>query len=124
MNVDTDIADLNLECVSYKVLRDEGWSLDRVERVEREYRAFLQIIRDGQGRDDIGPTKEIDIMWHHHLLDTEKYARDSWALFGFFLHHYPYSGIFGEADAAAQSERVRKVVIMVANKLEKRGEIA
>lgn len=124
MNVDTDIADLNLECVSYKVLRDEGWSLDRVERVEREYRAFLQIIRDGQGRDDIGPTKEIDTMWHHHILDTEKYARDSGALFGFFLHHYPYSGIFGEADAAAQSERVRKVVVMVENKLGKRGEIA
>jgi len=41
-------------------------------------------------------------MWHAHILDTEKYAKDSQAIFGRFLHHWPYSGLMGSEDATRQ----------------------
>jgi hypothetical protein len=37
------------------------------------------------------PTREIDIVWHFHILDTRKYAFDCKILFGYFLHHRPSS---------------------------------
>jgi hypothetical protein len=40
----------------------------------------------------IVPTWEIDQVWHHHILDTHKYAQDCQWLFGYFVHHYPYFG--------------------------------
>jgi hypothetical protein len=34
-------------------------------------------------------SKEIDELWHLHILDTKKYAADCQHLFGYFLHHVP-----------------------------------
>jgi hypothetical protein len=38
-------------------------------------------------------------MWHQRMLDTMAYARDCDALFGRFLHHYPYFGMRDAAEA-------------------------
>ncbi|MFT3817795.1 MAG: hypothetical protein QM750_09245 [Rubrivivax sp.] len=117
MPFDSQIEALNLECVTYKVCRDEGWSLEKADRIERSYRAFLQIIRDCGSPEDIAPTTDIDTYWHHHILDTKLYARDCEAIFGYFLHHYPYSGIFSEIDATAQRQRVIRSNSMINDKL-------
>lgn len=106
MKLDHDIANLDLECISYKVCRDENWEIINVDRVEMKYRIFLQLVRNCRPGDTVAPTKEIDIYWHHHILDTEKYHRDCQALFGNYLHHYPYSGIFGDEDRKLQTRRV------------------
>src|SRR5262249_39319225 len=42
-----------------------------------------------------------DRFWHMHILDTRKYAADCDAVFGHFLHHFPYLGLRGEEDAKA-----------------------
>lgn len=39
-------------------------------------------------------------MWHAHILDTHAYGPDCEAVFGKFLHHYPYWGMRGEEDLA------------------------
>lgn len=111
--VDTDIASLNLECVSYKACRDEGWSLEKVDQVENEYRVFLQIIRDNENIHSVAPTLNIDKYWHYHILDTAKYHDDCNSLFGQYVHHFPYSGVFGENDASEQNERVIKTVNLI-----------
>ena len=113
--LDTDIAALNLECISYKACRDEGWSLEKIDRIEREYRVFLQMLRlkDLYGLDSVAPTRDIDKYWHHHILDTSKYQDDCQSLFGGYIHHFPYSGVFGKEDAARQSERVQKTVCFI-----------
>ena len=110
---DADIRTLDLECVSYKVCRDEGWPLEKVDRVERAYRAFLQIIRDVDGAHSVAPTLDIDRYWHHHILDTQIYHRDCAALFGRYLHHFPYSGIFVEEYAKQQNERVHNTLSLL-----------
>lgn len=106
MRIDNDILALDLECIAYKVCRDERWPLERVDRIELEYRAFLQLVRNRTSSDEVAPTKAVDIFWHHHILDTAKYFEDCDHLFGAYLHHYPYSGVFGTDDSARQDRRV------------------
>jgi hypothetical protein len=47
------------------------------------------------------PLVDVDTFWHYHILDTMKYAADCDAVFGQFLHHFPYIGLRGEDDLAA-----------------------
>ena len=44
------------------------------------------------------PSKDIDIFWHTHILDTQKYMADCETLFGKYFHHFPYFGMRGEKD--------------------------
>lgn len=75
----------------------EGWSLERCNEVEVRYKRFLYLsVKYPQA---IIPSKEVDAMWHQHILDTRKYAEDCKATFGFFLHHFPYFGMRGPEDA-------------------------
>ena len=48
----------------------------------------------------INTNKIMDNMWHFHILDTRAYVKDCDAVFGHYLHHYPYFGMRGEQDAA------------------------
>jgi hypothetical protein len=105
MYISPKVAALNLEAIAYKVCRDEGVDLLEVERMEAGYRAFLQIALDAEPGFSPAPTRAIDIFWHHHILDTQKYHADCEAVFGFYLHHFPYSGIFPGEDADAQAAR-------------------
>jgi hypothetical protein len=105
MKLDEEIAGLDLACVAYKVCRDEGWSLEEVDEAEAQYRAFLQVIRNAEPGFSAAPSRTIDIFWHHHILDTQKYIQDCEAILGRYIHHFPYSGVFGEADEALQKER-------------------
>ena len=44
------------------------------------------------------PNGDIDEIWHMHILDTRAYMADCNALFGEYLHHYPYFGMLGEEN--------------------------
>jgi hypothetical protein len=91
---------LDLGPIKYKlVLSEEGphWPREKADRVESEYRKFL--ILCGEHKDlAIVPSKDVDVFWHNHILDTRKYAADCAELFGFFLHHFPYFGERGAED--------------------------
>ncbi len=89
----------------------EGWSALRADAVETEYRRFLFLMKKYPDA-DASPTVDVDIFWHYHILDTMKYAQDCEAVFGYFLHHYPYVGISASAndgDHAAGGERMRAI---------------
>jgi len=53
-----------------------------------EYKAFLQQILDNP-KIDHTPSKEVDQMWHDHILDTRSYQEMCENVFGRFLHHKP-----------------------------------
>ncbi len=76
----------------------EGWSLDQVNTVEKWYKRFL-LLNLKYPSASIVPNAEIDTFWHYHILDTQKYAEDCGAIFGRFLHHFPYFGMRGAEDA-------------------------
>ncbi|WP_454722378.1 MULTISPECIES: glycine-rich domain-containing protein [Cupriavidus] len=65
------------------------------------YRNFLWLLRKYGENEVLAPSTEIDEIWHHHILDTYKYHEDCRAIFGTYLHHYPYFGMRGATDSVA-----------------------
>ncbi|MBA5636951.1 glycine-rich domain-containing protein-like [Duganella sp. LX20W] len=108
------IADLDLEPIKVKLMHEEsgeGWSLEQVNAVEFEYRRFLYLMKTFP-HEQTAPLMDVDIFWHYHILDTMKYAADCEAVFGYFLHHFPYIGLRGEDDEQVHhrvGERMREL---------------
>ncbi|MBA5605281.1 glycine-rich domain-containing protein-like [Duganella sp. FT3S] len=108
------IADLDLEPIKVKLMHEEsgeGWSLEQVNAVEFEYRRFLYLMKTFP-QEQTAPLMDVDIFWHYHILDTMKYAADCEAVFGYFLHHFPYIGLRGEDDEQVHhrvGERMREL---------------
>jgi hypothetical protein len=97
------IQSLDLGPIKFKATRGEdgyGWSAEHVERVELAYRRYL-ILHAMHPQLNLAPERDVDRFWHLHILDTRKYASDCEAMFGGFLHHFPYFGLRGEDDARA-----------------------
>jgi hypothetical protein len=105
MNAQTlhTIAALDLEPIKVKLMHEEsgeGWTLEHANAVEFEYRRFLFLMNE-YPHEQTAPLVDVDTFWHYHILDTMKYHADCDAVFGHYLHHFPYIGLRGEDDAAA-----------------------
>lgn len=99
-----NIDELDLEDIKAKLIHaesGEGWTPERVDAVETEYRRFLFLMKKFPN-EETSPSVEVDTFWHYHILDTMKYAADCQKVFGYFLHHYPYVGI-GDGEAARRT---------------------
>jgi hypothetical protein len=77
-----------------------GWSVEKLRFVERQYKNWLFLRRKYEG-ETLPPSVAIDEFWHRHILDTRPYHRDCSRIFGYYLHHFPYLGLRGEADRQA-----------------------
>ncbi|CDG84806.1 hypothetical protein [Janthinobacterium agaricidamnosum] len=94
---------LDLDPIKVKLMHQEsgeGWSLEKANAVELEYRRYLMLMLKFPN-EEAAPLVDVDTFWHYHILDTMKYAADCDAVFGYFLHHFPYVGLRGEADEEA-----------------------
>jgi hypothetical protein len=98
---------LDLEPIVFKLMHPEpgtaGLTLARADQDVALYRCFLKLCvlcPDAT----IVPTRQIDHVWHTHMLDTAKYRADCDRAFGFFVDHFPYFGFRGEADRRAWRE--------------------
>ncbi len=101
---------LDLTPIKFKATRKEdgyGWSTERANQVEIAYKRYL-ILHAKYPEMTLAPDQDVDRLWHMHILDTRKYAADCDAVFGRFLHHFPYLGLRGEDDARALEEAFRK----------------
>lgn len=98
-----DMAVLDLDMLKVKLMdpaEGQGWSKDYCDRIELEYLRYLALNRRYAAQ-AVVPSKIVDAFWHAHILDTQAYASDCEQIFGYFLHHYPYFGMRGKADAQA-----------------------
>jgi len=108
------IAALDLDPIKVKLMHEasgEGWSLAYADAVEFEYRRFLYLMKKFP-HEQTAPLFDVDVFWHYHILDTMKYAADCEAVFGYFLHHFPYVGLRGDQDIEAHrraGERMREL---------------
>ena len=92
---------IDLEPIAYKLVYPEdgqGWSAEKTYKLIELYRYFL-VLNEIYPNISIVPTKEIDKVWHAHILDTAKYREDCEKAFGRFVDHFPYFGLRGEEDA-------------------------
>jgi hypothetical protein len=97
---------LDLESITKRLLHPEnslGWDNKQVSRAIYRYKIFLYLIYLYPNHAII-PTREIDIVWHYHILDTQKYASDCEFLFGYFLHHNPNCDSESKAGKLALSK--------------------
>ena len=91
---------LDLSPVKAKMLHPEtesDWTEEQFSAAEQEYKKFLTLhlyYPDAV----LVPTKNIDEVWHNHILNTVKYQKDCQDLFGSYMHHDPNFGL-GEDDA-------------------------
>src|SRR5271170_7507385 len=86
---------LDFTLLRQKLVEEQDMTYEQCDELEGLYRRFLALNLRYPDR-KICPTGPIDTFWHAHILDTEAYARDCDALFGRFLHHYPYFGMRGD----------------------------
>ena len=96
MNI--QIKNLDFTNVKMKLMdpdEGQGWSRSQCDIVEQEYKRYLQLLIV---YGNAVPTRAMDIFWHQHILDTRAYLEDCNNVFGEYLHHYPYFGMFGEVD--------------------------
>ncbi len=84
------IDNLDLDPVKESLRRDphHDWSDEILSEVTYLYKTFL-FLKLKYPNELVGPTYEIDLMWHAHILCTEKYFKDCNDIFGHYLHHLP-----------------------------------
>jgi hypothetical protein len=75
----------------------QGWTADAALHAEVKYKKWLFLKRKYDNA-VIPPPVDVDTVWHSHILDSQAYMRDTAAIFGQYLHHYPYFGLRGKAD--------------------------
>ena len=75
-----------------KMVERDGWLRSDARRCCELYRRYLFLRRKYSHDHKLPPSKEIDEVWHYHILDTKKYRRDCDAIFGEYHDHYPYFG--------------------------------
>ena len=86
--------------IAYKLMNPEegeGWTIERATQAIEQYRRFLFLVNQYPER-KIVPSREIDQVWHTHILDTAKYREDCESVFGKFMDHWPYFGMRDDSD--------------------------
>lgn len=91
------IDELDLEPIAFKLRLEHEWSIEQINHAVGQYRLWLKMVAL-HPNESIIPNKEVDEVWHTHILDTRKYAEDCDNIFGRFIHHFPYFGLRDEAD--------------------------
>jgi hypothetical protein len=76
------------------------WDARFVASVVDWYKRFLFLCGEFPDH-SLSVIKEIDVVWHLHILDTERYFSDCEVLFGRYLHHRPMEENGDGSDIAA-----------------------
>jgi hypothetical protein len=79
------IMNWNLDVVKQRVAKDYP-DID-VEKATQEYRYFMYLACIDPSQ--FGPSKEMDSIWHTHILFTRDYFAFSEACYGTYIHHTP-----------------------------------
>lgn len=74
-----------------------GWSPEQCARVYQEYLCFLYLTVKYPG-EIIVPSWRIDMLWHNHILDTQRYAVACHVVARRFIHHQPGFGRGGPVE--------------------------
>ena len=96
-------AAIDLESVKFRLMRNDGWTRERADAVDPLYKGYL-LLTAVDAPHALVPSKDVDAMWHTHILDTQKYSQDCQAAFGRFIHHIPARVERSPEEVAAATE--------------------
>jgi len=103
LSIDARLQQIDWRPIAFKLTDSThglGWPIDRAAQAIQGYLQFLKAI-DQHPTAALVPSRDVDEVWHCHLLDTHKYAADCQWLFGRFIHHNPYLGV-GNSEQVAR----------------------
>jgi len=97
--LEMNVSRLDFERLKHKYTQSSEAQMSEAQWVEgeQEYRRFLTL-KCFYPSVALVPSKMVDEIWHAHILDTRAYREDCHTVFGRFIDHYPYFGIYGEDD--------------------------
>lgn len=100
---------LDLKLVTKEAAKNYGWSEEQTETAELWYRRYLYL--SAKFNEPLAALhKDADRLWHQHIIDCVKYARDCNQIFGYFLVHTPvYDGANQDPAEAKAVERTREI---------------
>lgn len=85
-----------------RLAREQDWTLAQARQAVDEYRKFCFLACCGAG--EMTPSREVDEVWHLHLIHTHDYWREFCPkVLGMELHHGPTRG--GASDARRHREQ-------------------
>lgn len=90
--------DLKLELgnVLNKCSYEHNWESDKAEYAKEWYLKHWFICDKYPDEPISAISAAADELWHQHIVDTQKYEKDSKDILGTYMHHKP---IYGEPDA-------------------------
>lgn len=111
-----EVQRLNFDRLKHKMTQsaESEMSEDEWDLGEKEYRRFLTL-KTLYPAVTLVPSKQVDTIWHAHILDTRAYRDDCNAVFGRFIDHYPYFGIYGDDDARNLDAAFNETVALYEN---------
>ena len=98
-NLALEVKALDFSKLQWKLTQsaEATWNEAEFKQALVEYCKYLSL-KKWHPDIDLVPSKLVDKVWHEHILDTHAYQQDCQNVFGYFLHHYPYFGIYDEVD--------------------------
>jgi hypothetical protein len=94
------INNLDFTNLKFKLQNQYGWTPEKCDTAEIWYKQFLTLKLKYPDL-ELVPNKDIDEIWHLHILDTKKYSNDCKDIFGSFFHHSPS---YGQCDLSKEFE--------------------
>ena len=82
------IKSLDLKYIVHRIVKQSNWDVTPAEEAVRKYKNFLLLHLLYQDF-KVVPTRAIDLVWHEHILHTQKYMADCNQIFGAYFHHTP-----------------------------------
>lgn len=110
--IEMEVGSLDIDHICDRVMNERRWAPAKVQEVKNRYLRFL--ILSVTVEEVIIPSKDIDAIWHEHILDTEVYERDCMGCFGFILHHHPGYGTKDQAEAQKLREQYERTCAIYA----------
>jgi hypothetical protein len=84
------ISNIDLQLIENDLTRTLEWSHSKCEDIIAEYKKFMYLcITNTDKTKSMIPSKDVDEVWHAHILRTEKYVSDCHIVGKKYIHHLP-----------------------------------
>ncbi|OLC26323.1 MAG: hypothetical protein AUG06_10945 [Actinobacteria bacterium 13_1_20CM_2_65_11] len=97
---------LNLRQIMQRVRKNQRWSAKRAKDAEHWYKNFLWMCYLNRKRPVAALGRDADLVWHNHILNTERYQKDCKTIFGGYLNHRPILRKLTKADEESIEETI------------------
>ena len=83
-----NLRDIKKRLMSSGIRGGLNWDSKKADYFIEEYKGFLFLIWKYPNK-RFAPTREMDEVWHTHILFTKKYFKDCNKIFNRYIHHDP-----------------------------------